>query len=50
VEIAALPMQVRGYGHVKMRHYEAMLDKRAALLAAFNSESHFVDRPAQAAE
>ena len=50
VEIAALPMQVRGYGHVKMRHYEAMLDKRAALLAAFHSESHFVDRPAQAAE
>ena len=50
VEIAALPMQVRGFGHVKLRNYDAMVQKREALLAAFHAQPDRAHRPAEAAE
>ena len=37
VEIASLPMQLRGYGHVKMRHLDEMIQKRDALLASYRA-------------
>ena len=37
VEIASLPMQVRGYGHVKMRNVEKMTKQRDDLLAAYQA-------------
>jgi len=37
VEIASLPMQVRGYGHVKMRNVEKMTKQRDDLLAAYHA-------------
>src|SRR5690606_29843806 len=36
VEIASIPEQIRGFGHVKARHLEAARDKEAALLAGFH--------------
>lgn len=33
VEIARVPEQIRGYGHVKQRHLEAALPKWEALMA-----------------
>lgn len=41
--IAAIPEEIRGYGHVKERHLKAAKEKEARLLAQF-------DRPAAAAE
>ncbi|MGH6919074.1 MAG: DUF6537 domain-containing protein, partial [Geminicoccaceae bacterium] len=37
VEIAQLPEQIRGYGHVKQRHLEAARRREAELLAAFRA-------------
>jgi indolepyruvate ferredoxin oxidoreductase len=37
VALASLPEQVRGFGHVKAKSVEAMQEKRATLLAEFNS-------------
>ena len=37
VAIAALPEEIRGYGHVKERHYKAAQAKRAQLLQAMRS-------------
>ncbi len=37
VEIASLPEQIRGFGHVKERHLEAVNAREAALLEAFRS-------------
>jgi len=39
--IAAIPEEIRGYGHVKQRHLNAALEKQARLLAQF-------DQPASA--
>jgi indolepyruvate ferredoxin oxidoreductase len=36
-EIASLPEEIRGYGHVKLRHLKAAKAKEAELLAAFRS-------------
>ncbi len=37
VAIAAIPEEIRGFGHVKQRHLQAAKAKEAALLAAFRS-------------
>ena len=50
VEIAALPMQLRGYGHVKMRHLDEMIQRRDALLAAYQGVNQDNPLHAQAAE
>src|SRR5437868_8930257 len=44
VELAAIPEQIRGYGHVKERHLKAAKAKEAELVAAFRAA-----RPASAA-
>jgi len=36
-ELARLPLQVRGYGHVKLANAERVAEERAALLAQFRS-------------
>lgn len=38
VELASLPEQIRGFGHVKVRHLEEVKKREAALLARFHSE------------
>jgi indolepyruvate ferredoxin oxidoreductase len=35
IEIASLPEEIRGYGHIKVRNVDAARTKRDALLAAF---------------
>jgi indolepyruvate ferredoxin oxidoreductase len=37
VAIASIPEDIRGYGHVKERHFKAAKEKEAALLAAFDT-------------
>jgi indolepyruvate ferredoxin oxidoreductase len=37
VAIAAIPEDIRGYGHIKQRHLQAAVQKRAGLLAAFDA-------------
>ena len=37
VEIARVPEQIRGYGHVKARHLRAAKAREAELLAAFRA-------------
>ena len=37
VAIASIPEEIRGYGHVKLRHLEAAKAKEGKLLAAFRS-------------
>ncbi len=37
VEIASIPEEIRGFGHVKMRHLEAAKEKEAKLLARLRS-------------
>ena len=37
VAIASIPEDIRGYGHVKERHFKAAKQKEAALIAAFNA-------------
>ncbi len=37
VEIARIPEEIRGYGHVKQRHLDAVRPKRAALLQRWRS-------------
>src|SRR5471032_3522639 len=37
VAIASIPEDIRGYGHVKERHYAAAKQKEATLVAAFNA-------------
>jgi indolepyruvate ferredoxin oxidoreductase len=37
VEIARIPEQIRGYGHVKQRHLAAARQHEAELLAAFRA-------------
>jgi indolepyruvate ferredoxin oxidoreductase len=37
VEIARIPEQIRGYGHVKLRHLESAMRREAELLAAFRA-------------
>jgi indolepyruvate ferredoxin oxidoreductase len=44
VELASIPEQIRGYGHVKERHLKAAKAKEAELVAAFRAA-----RPASAA-
>jgi len=39
VAIASIPEDIRGYGHVKERHFEAAKRKEAALLAEFGKTS-----------
>lgn len=41
VELARLPQQVRGYGHVKAREHEAMLKKMPELLNRWRSKTSF---------
>ncbi len=41
VEIARLPQQVRGYGHVKAREHEVMLKKLPELLTRWRSKTSF---------
>ena len=50
VEIAALPMQLRGYGHVKMRHLDEMRQRRDTLLAAYHAVKQNDSLHAEAAE
>ena len=50
VEIATLPMQVRGYGHVKMRNVEKMTKQRDELLAAYHAVTTEASGQAVAAE
>lgn len=38
VEIAELPMMIRGYGHVKLRNMETAKERRSELLETFRSE------------
>jgi indolepyruvate ferredoxin oxidoreductase len=38
VEIASVPEQIRGYGHVKRRHLDSAKKTEAGLLAAFRAE------------
>jgi indolepyruvate ferredoxin oxidoreductase len=44
VELASLPEEIRGYGHVKARHVAAARTKQAALLARLRGQ------PAQGAQ
>jgi len=37
VDLASIPEHIRGYGHVKERHFKAAMQKEAALLAAFDA-------------
>ncbi len=37
VQIASIPEEIRGYGHVKARHLEAAKEKEAKLLEAWRS-------------
>jgi indolepyruvate ferredoxin oxidoreductase len=37
VELAALPQQIRGFGHIKMRNLEAAKSREAELLDAFRN-------------
>jgi indolepyruvate ferredoxin oxidoreductase len=37
VQIARIPEEIRGFGHVKARHLEAVKEKRAKLLATFRA-------------
>jgi indolepyruvate ferredoxin oxidoreductase len=37
VAIASIPEEIRGFGHVKLRHLKAAKAKEAELLAAFRS-------------
>jgi len=46
VAIASIPEEIRGYGHVKLRHLKAAKAKEAELLAAFRSPASV---PAKAA-
>ncbi len=47
MEIARLPMQIRGFGHVKMKNLEHVKAREAELMAAFRSPA---PTPAAAAE
>jgi indolepyruvate ferredoxin oxidoreductase len=46
VAIASVPEEIRGFGHVKMRHLKAAKEKEAKLLAAFRAPASV---PAKAA-
>ncbi|WP_020653743.1 indolepyruvate ferredoxin oxidoreductase family protein [Massilia niastensis] len=46
VAIAAIPEDIRGYGHVKERHLKAARQKEAALLAAFHAPAGAAPRAA----
>jgi indolepyruvate ferredoxin oxidoreductase len=37
VEIASIPEQIRGFGHVKERHLKAALARQSELLSGFGS-------------
>ncbi|WP_428247654.1 indolepyruvate ferredoxin oxidoreductase family protein [Ferrovibrio sp.] len=37
LELAAIPEEIRGYGHVKLKHLQAAKEKEAALLASFRN-------------
>ena len=37
VAIASIPEDIRGYGHVKERHFNAAKAKEATLIAEFNT-------------
>ena len=39
VELASLPEEIRGYGHVKARNVEAARSRQAALLARLRGQS-----------
>ena len=43
LEIAGLPEQIRGYGHVKERHIEAVKKREAELLHAYRNPSAHAD-------
>jgi indolepyruvate ferredoxin oxidoreductase len=45
VAIAAIPEDIRGYGHVKERHLKAAKEKEAALAASFNPPVSPSDTP-----
>lgn len=38
LQLASIPEDIRGFGHVKERHFEAAMVKQADLLARFNGE------------
>jgi indolepyruvate ferredoxin oxidoreductase len=44
VQIASLPEEIRGFGHIKMRNLDAARKKHAELLSSFDSQ-----QPARAA-
>ncbi len=48
VELASIPEDIRGYGHVKERHLHNAKEKQAALLAALQSGSAPAPAPAPA--
>lgn len=43
VEIASIPDQIRGYGHIKERHWDAAEDRLTSLLSAFEAKVEIVD-------
>jgi indolepyruvate ferredoxin oxidoreductase len=40
VELASIPEEIRGYGHVKARHLEKSRAKQAELLARFRGQGN----------
>ena len=48
VEIASIPEQIRGYGHVKARHLRVAKAREAELLAAFRARPRGSPRPSEA--
>jgi indolepyruvate ferredoxin oxidoreductase len=51
VQLASVPEDIRGYGHVKARHLAATRDKQAALLAKFRGQgqAQVIQMPVKAA-
>ena len=50
VEIASIPDEIRGYGHVKEKAVEAAERRLAGLMARWNSNAPVPRTPAMAAE
>jgi len=49
VEIASIPEDIRGYGHVKERHLAAARSKWQALMQRWNAPAQPLAKPAVAA-
>jgi len=51
IELAGIPEEIRGYGHVKARHLEQARAKQVELLARFRGQgnAHVIQMPVKAA-